>query len=129
VSGLISGISSMMGRLGGYLGQVGDFIRNNKGPIEKDRKLLVPAGRAIMQGLITGIADEKGALGAELGAVTGMFDSVGAGLSASPLSGLQPPALEAYWKPGSTGDPILDGLRGAIGIRFNGDPYAALGSR
>ncbi len=45
VSGLISGIRSMIGSLGSYLGSVGQFIKDNKGPIEKDRRLLIPEAR------------------------------------------------------------------------------------
>lgn len=46
------------------------WIGQHKGPIEKDRKLLIPAGHAIMQGLITGMQDEMPALAAYLQSVS-----------------------------------------------------------
>jgi hypothetical protein len=46
-----------MGPLGDALRGVGDFIVQHKGPVEKDRKMLVPAGRAIMEGLVESIQD------------------------------------------------------------------------
>jgi hypothetical protein len=55
IDGLISGITSKIGELGSKLKGVTNFIKNHKGPIEKDRILLTPAGVAIMQGLVAGL--------------------------------------------------------------------------
>jgi TP901 family phage tail tape measure protein len=38
------------------------FIKDNKGPVEYDRTILVPAGQAIMQGLVTGLQQGFGPL-------------------------------------------------------------------
>ena len=55
IHGLISGIKSSMGSLGGVLGDIGGFITSHKGPPSYDKVMLVPAGRMIMQGLVDGL--------------------------------------------------------------------------
>lgn len=55
IGGLISGVTSKLGELYGLFKKITDKIPDIKGPEDKDRKLLNPAGRAIMEGLIDGI--------------------------------------------------------------------------
>jgi hypothetical protein len=55
IGGLIDGIKSMAGDLMGVLHWIGSLIPIHKGPLEADRVMLVPHGRAIMAGLITGM--------------------------------------------------------------------------
>lgn len=77
IQGLINGIKSMFGKVGSTLKGLTQFIRDHKGPIEKDRVLLTPAGKAIMGGLIKGIESQRGALGKTLGTVTDMVNGTG----------------------------------------------------
>lgn len=85
ISGLISGIKSSLGGLGSVLSGVTDFVKEHKGPPERDAILLEPAGRAIMQSLINGIAMERGSLGSELADITSMV--AGTGMSLGSVSG------------------------------------------
>lgn len=83
IRSLIHGITSQIDSLGDVLGNVTQFIKDHKGPIEVDRKLLVPAGQAIMGGLIQGLRSQRGDLGNELAGITGMFGSA-SGLTVRP---------------------------------------------
>jgi tape measure domain-containing protein len=55
IKGLISGIGSMFGAVKGKLGDLTGKLTSWKGPPSKDRKLLVPAGINIMEGLNAGL--------------------------------------------------------------------------
>jgi len=96
IRSLIRGIQQEISHLGDVLGGVTDYIRDHKGPIEKDRTLLVGAGQAIMQGLIAGIQSQRGVLGSELTSVTGMI----AGMS----GGTVRPAVGSPFAIGGAGD-------------------------
>ena len=58
INGLIDGIKSGISALGDTLGNIGQFIADNKGPRDYDLKLLVPNGGWIMESLSRGM--EKG---------------------------------------------------------------------
>jgi TP901 family phage tail tape measure protein len=55
IIGLINGITSMINKLRGYLGNITNWISQWKGPPSKDKILLVSNGADIMDGLIHGI--------------------------------------------------------------------------
>lgn len=55
MDGLLSGIKDAWNKVAGFLSSVGAKIKSYKGPIEKDRRLLIPEGRAIMSGLAEGL--------------------------------------------------------------------------
>lgn len=63
--GFLSGLQSMWGSITSFVGGIASWIAAHKGPIEKDRQLLVPHGMAIMDGLLTGLRSREGAVTAQ----------------------------------------------------------------
>lgn len=55
IQGIWDGMKNKWNDVAGWLGGLGDKIGNLKGPIDKDRILLVPQGQAIIQGLQSGM--------------------------------------------------------------------------
>ncbi|BAK94201.1 tape measure protein [Tetragenococcus halophilus] len=54
---LLDGLKKPWNGIKDFVGGIGDWIRDHKGPIEYDRQLLIPAGEAIMEGLNNGLSD------------------------------------------------------------------------
>lgn len=59
INGLWNGMKEVWKDVEGWLGDVTDMIPIKKGPPKKDGKLLTPAGRLIMQGLIRGLESQR----------------------------------------------------------------------
>lgn len=55
INGFLKGLKSAFNGVKDFIGGIGKWIRKHKGPIQYDRKLLIPAGNAIMQGLNAGL--------------------------------------------------------------------------
>ena len=55
IDGFLDGMKSAWGAVTDFVGGIADWIAEHKGPIEYDRRLLVPHGMAIMRGLGSGI--------------------------------------------------------------------------
>jgi phage-related protein len=52
----LDGLEESWGAVTDFVGGIGDWIAQNKGPMSYDRRLLIPAGQAIMGGLAVGLA-------------------------------------------------------------------------
>lgn len=57
IGGLVQGISDNIPSVSGVLGTVTDLVPDWKGPADKDRQLLRPAGQMIIEGLVDGFQD------------------------------------------------------------------------
>lgn len=79
LDGLMSGIRSAIGGLKSLLGKVTGMIPDWKGPMSKDKKLLVPTGKAIMGGLAVGLSTSVPRVRAVLQKTTRHIGAVGSG--------------------------------------------------
>ena len=95
LEGFLSGLKSMWSSVTDFVGGIASWIRDHKGPIEYDRKLLIPAGNAIMgsldNGLIDGFKDVKKTVGGMAGEISDVFsgDSLELNSSASVTKSLE----------------------------------------
>ena len=88
LDGFLGGLKSAWGAVTDFVGGIASWIRDHKGPIEYDRKLLIPAGNAIMQGLDRGLQDRfkdvKKSVGGMAGEISNAFSNDDFGLSGTP---------------------------------------------
>ncbi|HET1941023.1 TPA: PblA [Streptococcus pneumoniae] len=88
LDGFLGGLKSAWGAVTDFVGGIASWIRDHKGPIEYDRKLLIPAGNAIIQGLDRGLQDRfkdvKKSVSGMAGEISNAFSNDDFGLSGTP---------------------------------------------
>lgn len=75
MNGFLGGLKSAWGAVQSFVGGIADWIRAHKGPISYDRRLLIPAGKAIMKGLNAGLISSFEDVKDTISTITGTFAS------------------------------------------------------
>ena len=86
IDGFLNGLKSAWGAVQDFVGGIASWIAENKGPISYDRRLLIPAGQAIMGGfntaLMGGFENVKNNVSGMADGIRSMFDDAGSRVSA-----------------------------------------------
>lgn len=86
MDGFLNGLKSAWGAVTDFVGGIASWIAAHKGPISYDRRLLIPAGQAIMSGfntaLMGGFEDVKSNVSGMADGIRSMFDDAGSRVSA-----------------------------------------------
>ena len=75
MNGFLNGLKSAWESVKGFVSGIAGWIRDHKGPIEYDRRLLIPAGNAIMGGLNRGLDNGFDKTMAKVQSITGAIES------------------------------------------------------
>lgn len=79
MNSFLGGLRSAWGAVKSFVSGIGSWIKEHKGPISYDRKLLIPAGKAIMGGLNQGLSksfeDVKATVNSMSGFISDEMDS------------------------------------------------------
>lgn len=79
LNGFLGGLKSAWEGVTNFVGGIANWIRDHKGPIEYDSKLLIPAGNAIMQGLDQGLQERFKGVKETVGEMAGEISDVFSG--------------------------------------------------
>lgn len=86
MEGFLNGLKAAWGAVTDFVGGIASWIAEHKGPISYDRRLLIPAGQAIMGGfntaLMGGFEDVKNNVSGMADGIRSMFDDAGSRVSA-----------------------------------------------
>lgn len=85
-----SGLKAAWSKVQDFVGGIASWIRQHKGPISYDAKLLIPAGNAIMDGLNQGLQKSFGAVQKTVsGMASDISDNMSANISNLSMAGAQ----------------------------------------
>lgn len=90
ITGLLRGMVDKAREMLAWVSGLAGKIASLKGPLDYDRRLLTPAGEAIMQSLMDGLRNEEDRLVAQLSHITGLVSSVGGSASVGLTAGIVP---------------------------------------
>lgn len=79
--GFLNGLKAIWDNIQGFVGGIGQWIKDHKGPLPYDYKLLQPAGRAIMGGFLDSLSAGMGGLHSWVGDVESTLLGAGGTLS------------------------------------------------
>jgi hypothetical protein len=134
LQGLWDGLLSLWNSVKGWISGIADWIVQNKGPVSKDRKLLIPAGRAIMtglqNGLETGFRQVQSTVLDMSSTLSDSFAGVGTGLGEDWATGFEdgvPRAVDAIRK---VGDEMQStSISGDMSALVQADDFGAVGDQ
>lgn len=90
IDGFLGGLKAAWDGVTGFIGGIASWIAKNKGPISYDRKLLIPAGKAIMAGLNQGLVDNFANVKQTVEQIAGsIYDSINTDIDIRPSLNLQ----------------------------------------
>lgn len=115
IHGLIKGITGGLGKLGSALGSVGGFITSHKGPPAKDKVMLTPAGRMIMDSLIIGIDRGKAPLGQKLNQISNQIANTQFSAAANMRGGVGAPVVTGIGGVGGGGNSYSITIQAPVG--------------
>jgi phage-related protein len=76
--GFLNGLKAVWNEVTGFVSGIGGWIANHKGPLETDRVLLIPHGKAIMDSLSAGLEARRADLLRRVGEITNIVGGIGA---------------------------------------------------
>lgn len=79
IQGLWDGMTEIWNKVTGWIGGIVSWIKEHKGPLSLDKKLLTPAGQAIMRGFEEGLESGKSPILRGLRSFTGEIGTIVAG--------------------------------------------------
>lgn len=122
IDGFVGGLKGAWEAGKKFIGGIGDWIKEHKGPIEYDRKLLIPAGNAIMGSLNKGLTDKFKAVKDTISSIAGTLSNnmmVGLEVGINKNSNLPKLALQGVMSdivlPSVTAESVLSSRVSGIG--------------
>ncbi len=89
IQGFWNGLKFIWGKVTSFISGIASWIKAHKGPVSLDARLLEPAGRALMTGLLRGLVGGFGGIagfiGGVAGKIAGLFGGGGGGFGAGAM--------------------------------------------